>query len=38
MDQESITFSKNRDKSYTMTDLHILGYNISFCSFNKFAI
>ena len=30
MDQESITFSKNRDKSYTMTDLHILGYNISF--------
>ena len=30
MHQESITFSKNRDKSYTMTDLHILGYNISF--------
>ena len=30
MDQESITFSKNRDKSYTMTDLHILSYNISF--------
>ena len=30
MDQENITFSKNQDKSYTMTDLHILGYNISF--------
>ena len=30
MDQENITFSKNQDKSYTMTDLHILSYNISF--------
>ena len=30
MDIENITFSKNQDKSYTMTDLHILGYNISF--------
>ena len=30
MDQENITFSKNQHKSYTMTDLHILGYNISF--------
>ena len=30
MDLENITFSKNQDKSYTMTDLHILGYNISF--------
>ena len=30
MDQENITFSKSQDKSYTMTDLHILGYNISF--------
>ena len=30
MDQENITFSKNQDKSYTMTDLHILDYNISF--------
>ena len=30
MDQENITFSKNQDKSYAMTNLHILGYNISF--------
>ena len=30
MDLENITFSKNQDKSCTMTDLHILGYNISF--------
>ena len=30
MDQENITFFKNQDKSYTLTDLHILGYNISF--------
>ena len=30
MDKKNITFSKNQDKSYTMTDLHILGYNISF--------
>ena len=30
MVQENITSSKNQDKSYTMTDLHILGYNISF--------
>ena len=30
MDQENITFSKNQGKSYTMTDLHILGYNMSF--------
>ena len=30
MDQKIITFSKNQDISYTMTDLHILGYNISF--------
>ena len=30
MDQENNTFSKNQDKSYTMTDLHKLGYNISF--------
>ena len=30
MDQENITFSKNRGKSYTMTDLHLLGYNTSF--------
>ena len=29
MEQENITFSKNESKSYTMTDLHILGYNIS---------
>ena len=30
MEQENITFSKNQDKSYNMTDLHILSYNISF--------
>ena len=30
MDQKNITFSKNQDKSYTMTDLHILSYNTSF--------
>ena len=30
MDQENITFSKNKGKSYTITDLHILGYNMSF--------
>ena len=30
MEQENITFSKNQGKSYTMTDLHILGYNMSF--------
>ena len=30
MDQENITFSKNQDKSYIMTDLHVLGYNMSF--------
>ena len=30
MGQENITFSKNQDKSYTMTDLNILGYNKSF--------
>ena len=30
MNQENIIFSKNQGKSYTMTDLHILGYNISF--------
>ena len=30
MDQENITFSKNQGKSYTKTDLHILGYNTSF--------
>ena len=30
MDRENITFSKNQDKSYTMTDIHILNYNISF--------
>ena len=30
MHQENITFSKNNGKSYTMTDLHILGYNTSF--------
>ena len=30
MDQENITFSNNQRKSYTMTGLHILGYNISF--------
>ena len=30
MDQGNITFSKNQDKSYTINDLHILGYNISF--------
>ena len=29
MDQENITFSKNQGKSYTMTNLHILGYNTS---------
>ena len=29
MDQENITFSKNHGKSYTMTDLHILGFNAS---------
>ena len=29
MDQENIMFSKNQDKSYTMTDLH-LNHNISF--------
>ena len=23
VDQENITFSKNQDKSYTMTDVHI---------------
>ena len=32
MGQENITFSKNQDKSYTMTDLNILGYNKSFGS------
>ena len=30
MDQENITFSKNRRKAYTMTNLHILVYNTSF--------
>ena len=30
MDQENITFSDTQDKSYTMTDLHILDHNISF--------
>ena len=30
MDQENITFFKNQGKSYTVTDLHILGYNMSF--------
>ena len=30
MGQENINFSKNPRKSYTMTDLHILGYDISF--------
>ena len=30
MDQENITFSKYQNKSYTMTDLHVLGYNASF--------
>ena len=30
MDQENITFSKNQDKSYTMTDIRILDYNTSF--------
>ena len=30
MDQENITFSKNQNKSYAMTDLHVLGYNASF--------
>ena len=30
MDQENITFSENHGKSYTMTDLHLLGYNTSF--------
>ena len=30
MNQENITFSKNQGKSYTVTDLHILGYNTSF--------
>ena len=30
MDRENITFSKNQDKSYTMTDIHILNHNISF--------
>ena len=30
MDQENITFSKNQGKTYTMTNLHILGYNTSF--------
>ena len=30
MNQENIAFSKNQDKSQTMTDLHILGYNTSF--------
>ena len=30
MDRENITFSKNQGKSYTMTDIHILGYNTSF--------
>ena len=25
MEPENITFSKNQSKSYTMTDLHILG-------------
>ena len=30
MDQENITFSKNQDKSYAMTDIHILDYNTSF--------
>ena len=28
--KENITFSKNNGKSYTMNDLHILGYNTSF--------
>ena len=30
MEQENINFSKNQGKSYSMTDLHILGYNTSF--------
>ena len=30
MDQENITFSKNQGKTYTITNLHILGYNTSF--------
>ena len=30
MEQQNIPFSKYQDKSYNMTDLHILGYNISF--------
>ena len=30
MDQENITFSETQDKSYTMTDLHIVDHNISF--------
>ena len=25
MEPENVTFSKNQSKSYTMTDLHILG-------------
>ena len=29
MDQENIIFSKNQDKSYTMTELY-LNHNISF--------
>ena len=30
MDQENITFSKNQNKPYIMTNLHVLGYNASF--------
>ena len=30
MGQENLTFSKNQDKSYIITDLNILGYNKSF--------
>ena len=30
IEQENITFSKNQDKSYTITNLHILGCNRSF--------
>ena len=36
MDQENITFSEYHGKSYTMTDLHILGYNISFSYENSY--
>ena len=38
MDQENITFSKNQDKSYIMTDIHILGYNLLEHSYNYYDI